>query len=306
VATIASPAVGSAQGKPRTLSPGLSPNLLLVGDFIKHYGAVTVTVATAVAYFMGYASVSAFAAELGVSPRDLGLDVRDYLLLASINIVSWITVYFATMGYAFVYTMLTGARVKPWIRITFMGVSFGVVFGLAINATLYSTGQTLERGAGGWFLLPPISILVIFLIGAVARTVVVNAHNARRGSMRGVVRLDKLPKVGSREMTIYRVVPVLAGVVLIFCSYFPSVYGARAWANSLEFASLRGIDSPPRGPFGLALIIQPSQGEITFTAGGRDVRVCGMRLSDKLMINSDGNSEIRDIDVFEHARCDAD
>jgi hypothetical protein len=54
------------------------------------------------AYLVGYASVSLFASTLRVSVADLGLDLRDYVLLTGLTAVSWLP---AVAGLALVATM---------------------------------------------------------------------------------------------------------------------------------------------------------------------------------------------------------
>jgi hypothetical protein len=218
------------------------------------------TIATGFAYVVGYASVSFFASTLDVSAADVGLDLRDYLLLTGLTALSWVPVLVATVLWAWVTNR--EHRRRLW-QVVAADVGVVAAVGAMAAAGLVTSGGNFYVGV----LLPYVLLLGIVITGIV---------------------------VQSRLRTRYM---ALAAVALIaIATPISTLVGSRDWANSL-LKDAEANAPPGEGPFPIRLVLQPEIGSATIESGVRTAAACVLRVSDRVFLGTDA-VVVRDVTSF--------
>jgi hypothetical protein len=246
------------------------------------YGALVISVGTGFAYLVGYSTLSVFASGLGVSSSDLGLDFRDYIVIAGLNIVVW-------------------------------AMAFGVV--LVIRKI---EGRILPQATG---LLRLVRFVVTLPFGVAAFTLIaVMAGLTAEGSLIALVAgslfvgaTDPHPAIGARPATsppawtqnvVWRLMGntrTLTACVALLASVTAGFAGAVAWADHLQRAAETG-ERPSRGPIAIALVINPERGIVK--ANGQTA--CVLRVTDSVLLSREATAVVSDVEAFSTSRCDLD
>jgi hypothetical protein len=243
------------------------------------WGAPVTAIATGFAYGVGYASVSYFASSLNVSVGDLGLDLRDYLLLTGLTGVAWMLLVGAVAS-------LIWMGEQDWCKdpktTTARWQKAGVIVGaiVAVVLVVLFIFQTVVSSDFhfGW--------------GAVAFFGVV--YPLFFGGIYGSVKL----LTGSSGNRRFGWTILVLVVLLVTPS--TTLAGAGNWASSLLEDAEFGED-PGQGPFPLRLVLQPEVGTATIeTDAATDAdtdEACVLRVGERVFLGA-AAVVVRDVTSF--------
>jgi hypothetical protein len=257
----------------------------------KHSGLV-ISGVTAYAYFLGYASVSVFAGGLGITVRDLGLDFRDYLMLAAVNAISSLAPLATYYG---LLELTTYLRVRGLISRR-EDLLIGLPVAVATTALLAIAGGV----AFGWD--EPGAVRAFAIIFTIAFWLMIPASRLShrlymRRRWRTTTDLELLQKPWPR----WRFAACAVGMIWLISSAVVTLVGCHMWSEAIEDAASRG-ESAPSGPLALSLALHPERGIASVSTEGRFDGICLTRISDRVFVG-DEVTWVRDVDAFRTAQC---
>jgi hypothetical protein len=210
----------------------------------------TTTIATALAYLVGYSSVSAFASALGVSAADVGLDLRDYLLLTGLTALSWVPVLVATELWSWVAHPFGEVRRVQRVA-AYVGL-FLATAGTYVAGFVTSGGNFYVAG-----LLPGVLYVGIFLV------------------------LQLSPPESVR-----RWMRVAAVAMIAIATPISTLVGSTSWADSL-LTDASESEPPDEGPFPIRLVLEPEIGSATVEVDGNPETACVLRVSERVFLGTE-------------------
>jgi hypothetical protein len=281
-----------------------------MSEFWRDHGTLALSAGTAVGYVVGYASVAAIAAVLSVTAQDLGLDFRDYLLLAGVNTCVWALLVAAPLAALLLGTLVSEAMRKTWPRGGYRdsGWTFLVVMtlvcivplGIILAATYVSFGTL----SGPGLIISMVAYVLALAIPVGALALVIGAREGFRATP-----VSELAESELTDRTAVLGVDLLAIRVallsILAASSIMMVAGAIDWANRVEDWAHTGgqLDARPSAPPALALLLRPEVGEATATVGPRTVESCGIRIGSDVYLGAQSASVARDVVLFSVETC---
>jgi hypothetical protein len=261
--------------------PVMSPAESVAGSWWNTFGALALSTVTAVAYLEGLATLAFFAGGLGVSPSDLGLDFRDYVVMAGINVAVW--------GITFGLVLLirkVEVRVLPnatgWRRLLRFVVT--LPFGMAAFVLVIIMGGLTATASGLW----PVVVVGSLFIGATDPYPAISA------------KPSAAPPAWTRTRTgrIITDARFLPGCLVLIVSTTAALVGANQWANDLKSVANTG-DRPGRGPMALALVVNPERGVVR---NGDGEEACVVRVTDSVFVGGE-TVIVTEVDSFAVRAC---
>jgi hypothetical protein len=216
------------------------------------YATVIVSVLAAIAYLLGTMSMSAFASEFGVAPRDLDVDFRDQVVLFVVNLV-------------FVLILVAISAI--------VSQAFFDAKGTVRNIFMFII--VLSVGAIGGILSAIFNVdFITFLITVwVAQALVSWILNERPTELKW--------NDGTRGWWLRAGMLAFALIIALGANAMRSAssWGSelRSWAHDCQVVA---CPHPPLGPPGLALIFEPTVG----TATSDDGTDCVVRISPRVFV----------------------
>lgn len=260
---------------------------------LQHAGLM-LTIGSGLAYLIGVRSVSGVARELGVTPSDMGIEFRDYAVLAIVPAIAFIAGLLSVYVIGrFLSPLLIALRPSPWpvrIGLAYCAGSL-VMFLLAVVIgdhtssdyqfdLVYQTAALCMIPSSGYF--------------AVREGLARWQHKlmSRRASSK---ELNQEPTPSwADQMTasdhLISSAPWFVGFMLSLIVLYPTatlVWGTLTtwpedWAVELESWSAGGSTSDvPDAPLALDLVFTPTV--VEFELDGE--RLCGVRISDRVLLH---------------------
>jgi hypothetical protein len=263
-----------------------------MNEWFKNHSTLAITVATVIGYGVGYSNVALFARELGVSVGDLDADLRDYLLLAGINVATWTLAIALLMGLARIADMLPPSDGPPRRNValgivvsieaaTLVLLTYAVVY-VSVEPNVAAAVDRISNNVA-YFVLAVIIVIAFPTIPSLRRSYV--EHELReRLQASGLQDDTQLRRMMSQELTNWwqvREPIVIVGWIglIVMASTVVTLIGAVKWASDIE--KWGEGEAEPSGPIGLALILQPELGEAYI--GTSDEPKCAVRVSERVL-----------------------
>lgn len=246
------------------------------------WGSLILTLATGVAYVVGYCSVFVLSDELGIQSRDLDLDVRDYLLLTSLTFATWALaallqlLSFSTQDRFFGSPILEFKKAFRALRrrgerrgglVALLKLGVGFLLGNLVQIAFLFAVFVVSSFTG-------IDILAaVALVGVLGVAASLSRHSARFG--------------------------VITIVLFAAISSYIMLNTAKSWASDVRAYAAVGTKPPTRMPF--ELILNPQIGFAAFD----DLRACVLRVGGSVFLGRDSTLVIA-VDSFSPAPCEVE
>lgn len=237
--------------------------------------AITALVGSA--YLLGFLETAFFASALGVTARDLGLDIKDYAVLALLNVVL-IAVATASIPFMFLIYDLDGhPRLRAWVddggtkagrRVRRFALS---LVGLAGASTIIAVGLG-GLGVG--------SLVTSWILVSVAAAAFIAFELARAGRHRPAAWI--------------LAVLALAGVFGLAC------HSAHSYARTVR-TDIQANRAVPMAPLPLRTVLQPERG----IAVQGDEQTCGVRVAPRVILGRRGTT-VAEVERFTVRQCDVE
>lgn len=238
------------------------------------WAGVTLTLLTGGGYLLGYLEIAFFASALGVTARDLGLDVKDYAVLALLNVAA-IALAVVAVRLRTLSDVHETPSTKAWVD---AGRSPGQrrvrrvltdLLGMACFVVLSTVGLVL--GLGGLGTLAMVAVAILSLVGVQ----MLRHHREWAGVAGALVAL------------------ALVGLVAISC------HTADAYARQLRDDARAGRRDVRLPPLPLRAILQPEVG----VAMQGTATTCAIRVSPDVLLGRRAVA-VATVDRFTVRRCD--
>lgn len=292
-----------------------------LGQLVASHGAILLTILSGIGYALGYANVALFSTRLGTSPKDLGLDFRDYLLLATINVAGFLPFLVVWSGLgrllALVFEHLGFGEerrrrpLRPGMApLAFLGIASIGLFGTILNTVVLGAGVFISTGAWDAFdlfgihgLAFPFTLYVALgLSGVVAEIfgtyVVPRVRHRETLEVNGItgVNLVTSGDDSRRKVDLHvRGTLLLLGVL---CAIGLTLYGGAHMADSVKAEARSGrVGNGIEGPIGLQLVVNPRVGLATVSRNDGDQQACVLRIGELISV---GQSAIVVKEVVEY------
>jgi hypothetical protein len=260
-------------------------------------GPVT-AIATGFAYGVGYASVSYFASILNASAADLGLDLRDYLLLTGLTALTWTLLVGALAATVWLQTRNRYEQGATWRKFG-VGVA-SVLLPALVLAFVYQTVASrghLDTFSSATTLIFVFVTYAVFFVGVTASVKLFNeGHSA---SIKRLMEKDSSSKslVAEKGSPDKRLIGAVI-LLLVILAVTPSITlaGAKVWAESLLEDAQNG-NYPNPGPFPLRLVLQPEVGSAAIEPDDGADAACVLRVGERVFLGREA-VVVRDVTSF--------
>jgi hypothetical protein len=245
---------------------------------------------TGLAYLLGVVAVNSFASELGIPASDLGVDIRDYAVLALVPLVPLgLGLLGFLSAYQFFVRLDYGNRIVQYVA----AISLVVVVGAIYFLTLDSLFKGLDAFASG-----PLAILSGLCLGILEAVSGRPLFHVRYKKLGGQVFIYRIPYWVFRW--VQRVLFGTVVVAVVLATMVQVSAAPRDWANELQHWATHPNESSPQGPYGLETILEPSFVAITVDGS----RECALRIGGNTTISGSGNTIVYSrVSSFEVGSC---
>jgi hypothetical protein len=264
------------------------------GEAAQHWTPVAAVV-TAVGYLAGRSSVSSFASALQVGAADLGIEFRDYVLLAALLLPA-VPLFFLGLAAG-------RSVVDPGRKDGAEALILGAIALILIRVVIEEKWRPLSPPWG----LAHVAITAGYILGF-ERFFQIGFFRIIGGRSQ-LIESSLVPRWKfslSREGAVigYGLSSMALQVAVVFLA-FSTVSSmnneVKSWASEIRTAAEAGEDIPD-GPAGISWILHPELG--TASVGG--TTTCAVRIGDKILVGMVGTTVVPQIDRFTSRRCGLD